>query len=230
MKKILSFTIVALFTFLLLELSCFAFFSTFQERFTFFNPAELTFDMKKIERAKRVFDAGLGWKHPYQTKFGERPRDLSFPQTWMATFGDSYTHCDQVQNNETYQHFLSKNLHMNVLNFGVGGYGTDQALLRFREAFPKVQSPVVAIGLITENINRIVNVFRKFYYPKTALSLSKPRFMLTKDQNLTLIPNPIQSSTEIEKLANPEFLATLAPYDYWYNRDQYPRLSFPYSA
>lgn len=230
MKKFVSSIFIVLVTLAIVELSCFAFFTVFKERFTFFSTEQLVFDTNKLKRAEKVFDPGLGWKLHYDTEYGERPRATNYPTTLLATFGDSYTHCDQVKNDETYQHFLSKKLKQNVLNFGVGGYGTDQAYLRFKQDFPKVRSPLVALGLITENINRVVNVYRKFYYPKTALSLSKPRFQLTANKQLELIPNPIQSPKDIKKLSNPEFLASISTFDYWYNQDHHPKLQFPYTS
>jgi len=42
----------------------------------------------------------------------------------VATFGDSFTHCDDVKNNESWQAIMeSYNSTIEVLNFGVGGYG-----------------------------------------------------------------------------------------------------------
>ncbi len=41
----------------------------------------------------------------------------------------SFVFSRQVEDDETWQHFLSRLSHSNVLNFGVGNYGFDQALL-----------------------------------------------------------------------------------------------------
>ena len=131
--------------------------------------------------------------------------------------------------NQTFQTFLSKKLKADVYNFGVGGFGTDQAFLRFRREYQKVKTPIVALGLITENINRIVNVYRRFYYQKTELSLPKPRFKL-KEGNLSLVPNPIQNANEIPNLLQPEYITGLGENDWWYNKEQYPELRFPYTS
>jgi hypothetical protein len=51
----------------------------------------------------------------------------------IATFGDSTCHCDGVYNNETWQYFLESYFkNVEIINFGVGGYGTDQAFLRYK--------------------------------------------------------------------------------------------------
>ena len=47
----------------------------------------------------------------------------------VVTLGDSFTHCDDVANDETWQHYLEQR-HKNweVLNLGVPSFGTDQSL------------------------------------------------------------------------------------------------------
>jgi len=114
-----------------------------------------------------------------------------------------------------------------ILQRQTGGFGTGQAYLRFRDEFPKNQTPVVALGLITENINRAVNVFRPYYYPETLLRLTKPRFML-RDGKLKLKENPVRSITELRRLMDDRFLRAIGSDDWWFNRDDYPIFGFPY--
>ncbi|MEM7396151.1 MAG: hypothetical protein AAF492_27775, partial [Verrucomicrobiota bacterium] len=90
------------------------------------------------------------------------------------------------------------------------------------------KTPIVTFGLITENINRMVNVYRPFYYRKTGVKMTKPRFTLEGDR-LTLLPNPIQHARDIPKLSDPGFVASLGANDWWYNRDNEPIFKFPYS-
>jgi len=72
-----------------------------------------------------------------------------------------------------------------------------------------------------------VNVYRPFYYEKTALAMAKPRFTLRNGVR-ELLPNPIATEQELERLLDPDFVRTLGKYDHWYNRDDYPELTFPY--
>jgi hypothetical protein len=44
----------------------------------------------------------------------------------VHTYGDSFTHCDQVSDGETWQEFLAAHLQEPVKNFGVGGYSVFQ--------------------------------------------------------------------------------------------------------
>ena len=49
-----------------------------------------------------------------------------------------------------------------MLNFGVGGYGLDQALLRFSAESAAFHPQVVLIGVIADDVLRGVNVFGRF--------------------------------------------------------------------
>lgn len=118
----------------------------------------------------------------------------------IATFGDSFTHGDQVENHETWQYYMERaNPEFQVLNFGVPGYGTDQAFLRYQSMGKKFNADVVLIGLMSENIERHVNVYRPFYDSGTSLPLAKPRFTVV-DEKLTLIPNPLKTPGDYKAL------------------------------
>jgi hypothetical protein len=136
----------------------------------------------------------------------------------ISTFGDSFTHCDGVSNNETWQAIMeSYDSNMEVINFGVGGYGTDQAYLRYLEEGSQYKSQIVLIGFMTENINRNVNTYRPFYFPKTSMPFTKPRFVI-KNGKLSLIPNQMQRLHDYKMLLlHPQdVLSEVAINDYYY--------------
>ena len=137
----------------------------------------------------------------------------------IAAFGDSFTHGDNVSNNQTWETTLeSLDSRLEVMNFGVGGYGPDQAYLRYKLQGKQTQPNVVLIGFMSENIYRIVNRFRPFYMPKTGLPLAKPRFILN-GQALRLLPNPLPTLRSYEELiSNPQdVLPQLGVNDYHYS-------------
>ena len=210
------------------ELLSFAFFTVFKERFTFYDIDRFLMTDTVIDYAQQGYHAQRGWDNHYKTPFGERPRAVDYKDPYIVSFGDSFVHCDQVKDNETWQEYLSSTLKRDVYNFGTGGYATDQAYLKFLEKYPKVRTPVVILGLTTENINRIVNVYRPFYFEKTGQRITKPRFEIVNDR-LTLRKNPITSENEIGKLKDPRFIHEIGRRDYWYNRDKRPVLKFPYT-
>lgn len=145
----------------------------------------------------------------------------------VLCFGDSFTHCDQVNNHETWQYYMEKGSNnLEVVNFGVPGFGLDQAFLKFQKKQPLLEADYVFIGFMPENIHRIMNVFRPFYNPGTNLPLTKPRFILDNNQ-LKLIPNPLPSLDHYQALLenNPNILEKISQYDYHF---QYRYKSGPF--
>jgi len=229
-KKLLYYAVALLLVLCAIELISFTFFTVFRDRFGLRKPHKYTVAQADIPRLKQLYDFSLGWKKRFPTPFGERPRRMEYGRPLMAAFGDSFTYCDQVGDTETWEEQLAEMLSGDVYNFGVVAHGTDQAYLRFRQEIQKVNTPVVALGLITENINRIVNRYRPFYYVGTGYTLTKPRFIL-HGQTRELIENPVRNENEVEKLLDPKFVESVGENDWWFRRDDdMPALKFPYTA
>ncbi len=140
----------------------------------------------------------LGWPSP--NKFGGKKFDktgvrrspafthIKQNKPCISLYGDSFTYADEVAHEYAWGNVLSMLRNCRVHNFGVGGYGTDQAYLRYLDTNDK--SPIVILGIYDENIKRNVNQFRNFYLPITYLQFGfKPRFILEGDK-LRLIPLP----------------------------------------
>jgi hypothetical protein len=73
--------------------------------------------------------------------------------------GDSYTHGDEVGDDETIAAHLFARHGIRAANLGVGGYSPLQATLKARKSlgnFPKAR--IVVLGIMYENIRRIVNL------------------------------------------------------------------------
>jgi hypothetical protein len=226
-KRLLFIITFAVLCLCVIEFLCFVFFTSFRSRFTFYDLRRYVVKETDIDLLPDSYDMELGWDSSYETDFGERPRAVSYDDPLIATFGDSYTHCTDVRHDETWQTYLSALLEADVYNFGTGGFGTDQAFLKFKSVYPRLKTQIVVLGVVTENINRIVNVYRPFYFPKTGILLPKPRFRLIRDR-LVLIENPIRGTEEIERLRDIRFIQKMGENDWWYNRDNFPVFGFPY--
>ncbi len=196
----------------------------------------------KQETVYQVFDARLGWsiksngayRNLYRAnRYGFRGSseiDLAADsgRIRIAAFGDSFTHCDDVPDNAAWPYRLEHyGDRWECLNFGVGGYGPDQAYLRYQGFSPQLRADIVLIGFMSENIYRTVNVYRPFYYAKTGLPLAKPRFILAGD-GLELIPNPFSKPTDyLGFLDDPEaYLSKLEEHDYFYHGRSGGRFAF----
>jgi hypothetical protein len=137
----------------------------------------------------------------------------------VAAFGDSFTHGDDVHHHETWTVALeARHPGVEVLNFGVGGFGLDQAFLRYQHEGRRYRPAVVLIGFATENIFRHVNTFRPFYAPRTGQPLAKPRFVIDGGR-LVLVDNPIRELVQYQDLlGRPDrILPVLGARDFYYH-------------
>ena len=188
------------------------------------------------------FDPELGWvrksntSHDETGKFGKTNWTINqfcartnpnFDNLESNTscYGDSFTFSRQVNDDETWVHYLSEFTNSNVINFGVGNYGVDQALLRLKREFPKHPTKIVIMGVVPETICRIVSVWKHYYEYGNTFGF-KPRFIL-KNNSLNLIENIIDGKDKFEKYQN--YLEDINRYDFFYkNKFLKEKISFPY--
>lgn len=186
-----------------------------------------------VEAGLTRFDAELGWctVPGRATPAGVRP---SFSYTSQGTrstrehaprpadgvvrlacFGESFTHGDEVADADTWQARLEAlEPRFEALNFGVGGYGSDQALLRMRREGLH-GSQVACLGFMVENIGRNVNRYRPFYQPTTPSCVVKPRFVL-RDGRLELVPQPYPTLANlVAAIADGRVTSELARHEHW---------------
>jgi len=116
----------------------------------------------------------------------------------MSLYGDSFTFGGGVDDEHAWSNVLSRRLGCRVANYGVGGFGTDQALLRFLHNDAD-RAAVVFLGHQAENILRNVNQLRDLLYPGTPFGL-KPRFVPDEDGGLELVPLPRPTEAEFRRL------------------------------
>ena len=144
----------------------------------------------------------------------------------ISCYGDSFTFSRQVNNNETWAHFLSEKTNANVLNFGVGNYGLDQALLRLEREFPKNKTKTVIMGIVPDTMSRILSCWKQFYEYGNTWAF-KPRFVLEKNE-LKLLPNLINSEEKFSEYE--KYLEELKKNDFFYEtKFKKDILKFPYS-
>ncbi|MHB8622277.1 MAG: hypothetical protein ACYC9J_06210 [Sulfuricaulis sp.] len=181
----------------------------------------LIYDPPRVENYAnylKIRDPVLGW--PSRDSFGHGEYDRSgsrivpnFPDpalpSCIALFGDSFTWGDEVTPEYAYGNVLSGLMGCRVANYGVVGYGTDQAYLRYDRVI-KEDAPIVILGYYSDNITRNINQERGFITDQP-LGL-KPRFILEGNQ-LKLIPLPTLTKTQLLSLGSRA--QELLPYDYF---------------
>ena len=147
----------------------------------------------------------------------------------VAAFGDSFVYCSEVSNDACWSSILESGWSTEVLNYGVGGYGTDQALLRYREEGERLSPDVVLIGFAPINLRRAVNRYRRFISAHEG-PWFKPRFLLVDDE-LRLLPPPVGSIETARALRdNPAMVTSFGEDDHWYQPAVYEHLLHDWSA
>jgi len=213
-KKRFFYLITIFFTLLFIEFCSFVATFYFWERGVLYHP--LYVEPAEYEEYLNTRDEVLGWPSPslfcassncwFDTS-GSRhipafPDPAKYPSC-VSLYGDSFTYGMPATNEDAWGNILSQSLNCRVSNYGVGGYGTDQAYLRFRKN-RNDNSKVVILGYASENILRNVNQYRQLLYHggyKGEFAL-KPRFIINNKGKLELIPLPKLNYEEFLKMVN----------------------------
>jgi hypothetical protein len=142
-------------------------------------------------------DEELGWPPPSVATKPPRDRtgakfNAEFPESGNAcasAYGDSFVWGEEIPPADGWIEQLSHRLGCRVANYGVSGYGTDQAYLRFRRITAD-EAPLALLGIFPENIVRNVNQYRAFLgYAQHPVSL-KGRFVLDSAGALAWVRRP----------------------------------------
>jgi hypothetical protein len=149
----------------------------------------------------------------------------------IAAFGDSYVYGSEVENRDGWTAIMeSEDPRLEVLNYGVGGYGVDQAYLRYLLEGAALRPHVVVMGFTKDDLGRVVNVYRPFIDSRD-VGLFKPRFLLDGGNELFLLEPPARSRPDYERLlANPREVLRHVQHEYWYRRGVYENPLYDYSA
>jgi hypothetical protein len=102
----------------------------------------------------------------------------------------------EVEDIDAWPSKLSEKLRCRVRNYGVVGYGTDQAYLRYQHQSSKY-SKIVVLNHLSEDILRNINQFNNLLYPNAEFAL-KPRFIIANNQ-LSLIQTISLSKLEFKE-------------------------------
>ena len=116
----------------------------------------------------------------------------------VALVGDSFTFGLEVSYEQTWGARLEGALgaDVQVLNFGVDGYGIDQAYLRYARDVRPWRPDVVIFGLITHDLYRSMAVYSFVSFPGWPFPFAKPRFVADGDR-LALLNVPLPSPRAI---------------------------------
>ena len=186
------------------------------------------------EWATVIYDEKLGWTYrPHarrqngdftingagiraQREFSQQPPP---DHLRIALFGDSFTAGDDVSDDEVWGARLelllrAAGIQAEVLNFGVGAYGMDQAFLRWRHQGKAYEPDIVIFGLQPDNLKRNLNVFRQLMNINGP-PFTKPRFVLA-DGGLELLNSPALPPDQLIAAFETFAAQPLAAYEHYY--------------
>lgn len=165
----------------------------------------------------RAYDPLLGWSHGswqtddslyYSDGQGFRCSRERFetrqsgPDRYdIVCIGNSFTHGDAVAYEDTWPHLLAQQTGRSLLNMGVGGYGIDQAILRFMHRRPACDT--VILGMVSNDLDRSLTTVYNYYQGGIK---TKPKFRF-QDSGYTVINQPcLTPSAFVERPASAKAL------------------------
>ena len=217
-RFIIHFGIFAVFVVLaeLLSYLIVEFFVMEKAAFLLYTPPQI--DETAYKSYLAIRDPILGWptadalNSDRYDKSGSRPIP-AFPtagQECVTLYGDSFTYGSDVSDEEAWGNLLAGQIGCRVGNFGVGGYGTDQALLRF-QTNAMDGATVSILGIHPHAIMRNVTQYFYLLAPQKVLSLAfKPRF-ISEGDSVRLIDLPSPNFSELHLLEGQ--VSQLLPYE-----------------
>jgi hypothetical protein len=144
----------------------------------------------------------------------------------VSSYGDSFTFCTEVDDLDSWQAELARRTGTRVLNYGVPGYGTDQALLKLESHLAAGRrAGIVVLGINDSNIQRIMNAYVPFVVPRSPMSLGFKPLWIADGAGFRLIPNPL--ATWEDPLAPLRALARAKTHDWYYAHSR--ELHFPFA-
>ena len=213
-KRISFFVIIFLLFFVFVDTSLYGFFFLLnKKRNLFYDRTDVS--VKRIDYwLSNSFDAELGWNLPKneQNNLGAR-RIQDYPlkdKYKIKIFGDSFVYGSEVKIEDTFAAQVESMTGWDCLNYGVGSYGTDQALLKYKNS--SVPTDYVILEILSENIGRVVSYYQAFYMREW--SPPKPRFVKQGD-HMVLLPSPVINREDAYKLLDKNFVNQLKADDYW---------------
>jgi hypothetical protein len=131
---------------------------------------------------------------------GSRAKVLPHVPETVSVFGDSYAFCRQVEDEETWESWLSLLVGLGVGNYGVGNYGADQALLRYEGMVLPDSVRVAVLAFVPETICRIQSRWKHYLEFGNTFAF-KPRYELDDTNGLRLAPCPVHGPQDVADLS-----------------------------
>ncbi len=123
-----------------------------------------------------TYDSLLGWVHcpavhkngvddsktyySYEADGARKVIQFADRPCRIHAYGNSFTHCDQVSDSETWEEYLAAHLQEPIRNYGVGGFSVYQAYLRMLKVEPQRNAKHIILNIYEDDHYRNLDAWR----------------------------------------------------------------------
>jgi hypothetical protein len=170
------------------------------------------------------YDSELGWIHHeaigstgvdgskvfYSYESDGARKVINFPDepSRIRTYGNSFTHCSQANNNETWEEYLAAHIQEPVRNYGVGGYGVYQAYRRMLKVEKQISGGYIILNIWDDDHYRNLDAWRSIrfgYGSRCGFTLPHLRVDMAKG-NCKQIENISKTPEDLYRLCDENYL------------------------
>jgi len=123
----------------------------------------------------------------------------------VNTYGDSFTQCHQVSDNETWQEYLAAHLQEPIRNFGIGGWSVYQAYLRMLKEEQRTPAEYIIFNIYDDDHRRNLDSWRNIRVRKHVrfIEPTLPHVRVNvKDGSFEERPNPCPTPESLFELCD----------------------------
>lgn len=171
-----------------------------------------------------MFDAELGWVlsdavrelsvdgskgfYHYEEDGARKVVQFSDRPCRIHTYGDSFTHCDQVSDGETWQEYLAGHLQEPIRNYGAGGYSVYQAYLRMLKAEAESPAEYIILNIWDDDHYRNLDAWRPIRFGRVISdNFTLPHLRVDVEAGFCQqLPNIFSKADEVYQLCDQEYV------------------------
>jgi hypothetical protein len=171
-----------------------------------------------------TFDSDLGWVlcdsirprsvddsqgfYSYETDGARKVVNLGDKPCRIHTYGNSFTHCDQVSDGETWQEYLAAHIQEPIRNYGVGGYSVYQAFRRMLKVEKENRAQYIILNIWDDDHFRNLDSWRSIRFGRrTPCGFTLPHLRVNVQQNrCRRIENMCRKPQDVYKLCDEDFV------------------------
>ena len=171
-----------------------------------------------------VFDGELGWVlcdsvrprsvdgsrgfYRYETDGARKVVHFPDKPCRIHTYGDSFTHCDQVSDGETWQEYLAAHFQEPIRNYGVGGYGVYQAYRRMLKVERTTPAEYIILNIWDDDHYRNLDSWRAIRFGhRTPCGFTLPYLRVNVEKGqCKQVENLCRESKDVYRLCDEDFV------------------------